>query len=570
LHERVACAASGPSRFLLRLVLCSALATACLFPPEARGESAAGCAALLTLLAIVLSRRLAASPADLGLCVAFVVAAPMVLSATAPGAAVEPLAVFLLAAGAGALAASRPSALREGAGIAWVLAAVGGLVSLQALYQGLHGLDALAASVERANDVPDAGLVVQRLREGRAFGPFATPAALGGFLSMVLPVTVGLAASRKGIRRVGPTVLAALACVALAASASATAAASLGAAVLLFAARRGHVSRRAVLSVGAGFLVLGAAIVALRGSRVVDPTNPEGPWRLRTGNLRVAAEMFRDHPATGVGPGGFAESFPAYRRAGDSEARHAHNLPMELLAEVGLVPGGLLSLLFLVLFSGPVLRRAELGPGWMDGARVGLAAFALHNLADFTAFFPSLLWTAAILRGALAREDSGAPFFSARFLSATRTAVILVAGTAVALSGIARNRRLEARYLVLAGARERARELAGEARTLAPWNVDGRMLYAQTLLDEIGPEGPTDPRFSTALHEVEQAVRLSPVRPSARALRARVRLRLGDTPGAYADLCEAARAYPIHEGYGRERDALAERLPGRRRDEADR
>ena len=34
----------------------------------------------------------------------------------------------------------------------------------------------------------------------------------------------------------------------------------------------------------------------------------------------------------------------------------------------------------------------------------------------------------------------------------------------------------------------------------------------------------------------------------------------GDPLGAYADLCEAARLYPLHEGYAAARDRLRESL----------
>jgi len=564
-QENVAPTAGGPSPSLLRVVFGSILAVACLFPPETRGESALGCAALLTLAALVLARRRGVRAADAWLILACVLAVPALLTAVSPGAAVEPLAVFLLALAAGSLAASCAPRIRAGEALGWVLVLVGTALSLLALYQALFGLDATAAAIEKSGAVLDGDLLLRRLRQGRPFGSFATPAALGGFLAMALPVGVGLAISRRGAARKGAAAFVVLACLALAASASATAAAALLAAVGLFAVARGRLGFRALLAFGLGSLVLGAVIVSLRGTRVVDPMDPEGPWRLRAGNLRVAAEMFRDHPATGVGPGGFAENFPAYRRSGDNETRHAHNLPLELLAETGLVSGALLSVLFFVLFAGPALRRRATRPPWVEGVGVGLAAFALHNLADFTAFLPSLLWTAAILRGALAEGDAACPSFPARALAWTRAGVVVLAGTALALGGIARDRRLEARSAALAGSHEQAAELAREASALAPWSVDGRLLYSRLLLDETAEREGADSRLALAVREVERAVWLSPVRPSARALRARARLRSGDTPGAYADLCEAARLYPIHGSYAQERDALALRLPDPRR-----
>ena len=46
----------------------------------------------------------------------------------------------------------------------------------------------------------------------------------------------------------------------------------------------------------------------------------------------------------------------------------------------------------------------------------------------------------------------------------------------------------------------------------------------------------------------------------ARELRSRIRLSAGDPLGAYADLCEAARLYPLHDGYAAARDRLRESL----------
>ena len=68
---------------------------------------------------------------------------------------------------------------------------------------------------------------------------------------------------------------------------------------------------------------------------------------------------------------------------------------------------------------------------------------------------------------------------------------------------------------------------------------------------------------------IDRAIALSPVRPAARIVRARLRALDGDLPGAYADAAQAARLYPIHADYVDARDALAEALDGsdRRREE---
>jgi len=69
--------------------------------------------------------------------------------------------------------------------------------------------------------------------------------------------------------------------------------------------------------------------------------------------------------------------------------------------------------------------------------------------------------------------------------------------------------------------------------------------------------------LSSALERAERAIELSPVRASAREVRARARVRLGDLPGAYADLVEAARLYPEKPWYAEQRDRLRADLPRR-------
>ena len=63
-----------------------------------------------------------------------------------------------------------------------------------------------------------------------------------------------------------------------------------------------------------------------------------------------------------------------------------------------------------------------------------------------------------------------------------------------------------------------------------------------------------------ALDDAERAVRRAPSRASARVVRARARAASGDSAGAYTDLVEAQRLYPLHSDYTVERDALAAAL----------
>ncbi len=127
---------------------------------------------------------------------------------------------------------------------------------------------------------------------------------------------------------------------------------------------------------------------------------------------------------------------------------------------------------------------------------------------------------------------------------------VLVAGLVV-VAGLARNDRAAARQAGVEQRHEAAAALASRSVRRAPWSVDGRLLRARTTL-ATRPEA-----LDEALADAERAVTLSPVRPAARRLRSELRQATGDLPGAYADALEAARLYPMDEGYGMRRDALA-------------
>jgi hypothetical protein len=284
----------------------------------------------------------------------------------------------------------------------------------------------------------------------------------------------------------------------------------------------------------------------------------------------VACEAIREHPWLGVGPGGFGEVFPRYRRHGDNESQHVHALPLELAAELGLPLALLLVPLFFVVFVGrAVARRERDGPAWHRGVAIGLAAFAIQNLADFTAFFPSTLLTACLLWGVTsARRFPGeaGEQRSSGGLAHVALAGTIVAALVVALAGLATNARIGARNAAAGGEREAASALAQRAARLAPWDVDCRMLKVQAVLDDPTEPGEGRSKLERALLDAERAVELAPIRPAARDLRSRIRLALGDLPGGYADLAEAARLYPLRTEYATRRDAALQLLPEAPRD----
>jgi hypothetical protein len=534
-----------------------------LLPPETRGTAMAGAATLIALWGVVAWTRPMPAwllPAlGLGLLSYF----PAALIAQAPGSVFRPLSVWILGLAVGVCASLIDPGQRRRDTIAVALAVSATAVALHGVYQVLWGLDDLVSSIAGGIAVADQQLVLERASDGRAFAAFPTPAALGGFLALSLPVTFGTALSMTGRSRWFMFAMAAIQGVGLLCSASATAAVALLAAVTLWAiVSRPEARRRILAGVGVAALLV-AGVLVIRGSQVTDVDAAGSPWRLRAANFRAAGEMIADHPWIGVGLGGFGEVYPQYRRPTDNETQHVHDLPLELCAELGLPAGILCSAIFFWVFLSPLLRRRDDMPHWARGASVGLAAVAFQNLVDFTILLPSLLWLSAILRGLLAlparvERRSRGPVVRLAALTA-----VIVAACLAGLSGLAWEARLNAKQDLAAGDIESAVLESARATRLAPWNPDGWLYRSELALARASRDGvPERAVRGSAGETIERAISLSPVRPASRIVRARLRALDGDLPGAYADAEQAARLYPIHEDYMEARDALAEALEG--------
>jgi O-antigen ligase len=92
----------------------------------------------------------------------------------------------------------------------------------------------------------------------------------------------------------------------------------------------------------------------------------------------------------GVGAGNYAQAYPAYYVSSWIEPLgHAHNYYLNMLAELGVVGGGLLVLLLFLAYrhlGGALVRsEAQSGTFWravLAGVFGGLVVFCVHNLFD--------------------------------------------------------------------------------------------------------------------------------------------------------------------------------------------
>jgi hypothetical protein len=149
------------------------------------------------------------------------------------------------------------------------------------------------------------------------------------------------------------------------------------------------------------------------------------------------------------------------------------------------------------------------------------------------------------------RSESAQPV-----LTGASLAIGVIAALLAGMSGHAANHKHAARMAAFAGDHGRAERSAESAARWAPWDADAALLLLRSSLDGEPPQRADDDRVRVALERADRAVRLAPYRAAARELRAMARVSLGDYAGAYADLAEACRLYPMNREHAANREML--------------
>ncbi|MBA2350156.1 MAG: O-antigen ligase family protein [Solirubrobacterales bacterium] len=119
---------------------------------------------------------------------------------------------------------------------------------------------------------------------------------------------------------------------------------------------------------------------------------------------RVGLDTFADHPLRGIGSGGYGVAW-LEARPQPERIRDAHSLPIETLAELGLV--GFLLLLSTAGGIALCARRVQAAdPVLAAGPVAALVAFSLHASIDWHWELPAVTLTALALAGMIAAQAS--------------------------------------------------------------------------------------------------------------------------------------------------------------------
>jgi hypothetical protein len=281
------------------------------------------------------------------------------------------------------------------------------------------------------------------------------------------------------------------------------------------------------------------------------------PVKLRVDNWRTALWVWSQTPAAGVGIGGFAQAAQAVPFDVGNRPRHAHSLPLELLAELG--PMGLLVSALMIVGLWRLARDL-----WAERPELSLALTVIpaHNLVDFSLYSSGVALVWGVLLGwglSLRNRTRELPIRSAKgrvvFVS---TAALAVAATILHVTSIA----VEESAIVQTDSRERFGG-AIRARHLAPWRVDPLGVVANAAL-ETG-----EPRLITeALGELQGGRWLRPRSAAMAGLRARLATAVGEAPTAVTEAWTAAAEQPSNEMHADAFEDLLDHLELRTDDDA--
>ncbi len=198
----------------------------------------------------------------------------------------------------------------------------------------------------------------------------------------------------------------------------------------------------------------------------------------RAAYWRVAARMVGREPLLGDGAGSFGRAWVRERPVAN-EARDAHNLYLETLAELG--PVGLALLLTVLAAPFAPLRRVRRDPSAAAAASV-LVAFLLHAAVDWDWEIP-LLSLVALACGATLlvldpRQRSVALTTGRRLALVGAVCAVLGAALVVHVGNRAAGDALDA---LAADEPERAAAAARRAQTWMPWSSEGDQLLGEAL-----------------------------------------------------------------------------------------
>ncbi len=315
--------------------------------------------------------------------------------------------------------------------VALTLVLLAGTVSLYAIYQFVWGLEnaynfVLYSETNEIVRVP----ILDRLATARVFAWFALPGTLWGFLLIALPLHAAL---WKSGPRLADAALVGNAGLVLAAGLMTRSfgfVAGLGALVLGWLLMRPNAAR------WRSAVLVPLAMILLAGAVNLGRAETHNPVTLRLQNWLTGWEIFAANPIFGSGLNTYAVLYRQHQQIGANETQFAHNTPVQLLAELGLL--GVVAGFALALFLWPRRQGILDSQGDRRWVLLAILVWITHNLIDIDVYFASVGAVGVVLMGLLATEGPriGPRPGTGRGRSIGAGAFGLLTGVVVLVSGV--------------------------------------------------------------------------------------------------------------------------------------
>jgi O-antigen ligase len=446
--------------------------------------------------------------------------------------------------------------VRDGAAASGVFAGLGlatFLIVIFAMEQWMGGLEAtrqmVAHMYEQTPLPPD---LMRRLQSDRVFSTLVYPNALAGFIAVAFaPVLAWVwVRGRTWEARVKWATLALVGAVMVAC-------------LVLTGSRGGFIAFALMVLAGVwgcvGTQRRGVFLGVMIALGVVFAAGTWGGWiglggksaEARLDYWGGAAQIVRDYPWRGTGPGTFGSIYPHYKTGETEEAQVAHNNFLQMWTDSGVAAFAVFLLLWCVgLRDGYRLVKHRPGDAGAIAIFAGLVGWSFHGLVDFDLYVPGVAYPAFMLLGMVQGlkqlPDNQSRGWLARWHWAGKSAAVAAIGIVVWCQGPGLMAGfIHGRVQPLAGINPQAAyALERQAVALSPRNG----FYLSRLADLAAGLGRRD----EAITYYQAALASDPYRASYHWRLAEL---LGPCPAGVEHLREAVRLNPTKVDY---RQALRE------------